>query len=179
MPKANYTVLDKMARGFGRRTTDNALAADRRTASVEKQITLDLNTVDATQVFANGAVPSPGSLNNSAILPAGAIVTRVRAVCTTPFTNAGGAIAVGTYTSHVDTGVYSAAVAPNAVNSLATVTELVTSAMTAVGVTVECTAGSLPKKLAVGSADVYIIATLHTTAPSAGAVKLIIDYITG
>lgn len=169
MPKANYWVNDGLAIGFGTRTVDQS-PADVVTAGTEHQLVVK---VPFAQVLANAAVPATGSLANAAVLPANARVTSVRAICDTAFTGAGGAVLVGTYTQNADTGVYTAADA----DGLATSTEITTAAMTAAGKVVNCTAGAIVGKTTVGSAPVYVAVTQHTTAITAGAFTLVIEYV--
>ena len=173
MPKANYKVYDGLAVGYGRRTVDDSVAADVVTVGSEHQLVLTLNAADTTQVFANASVPAAGSLANAATIPANARVTSVRAICNDAFTGASGAILVGTYTVNASTGVYTAVDA----DGLATSAEITTTAMTPAGKVVACTAGAIPNKTTVGTSDVYVVATQHTTAVTTGTFTLVINYV--
>jgi hypothetical protein len=174
MPKANYWVNDNLAKGFGRRTVDNGNAATVRTAGAVKQLVLEIGDLTTLTSSIDTTVVA-GSKNNSATIPAGAFIKEVTIIATTAATGTGATLLLGVYTIDAD-GTLTAVDA----DGLAAGADTPLSGLNAIGDSITLGIGStaaLVGEGTVGPNPVVVAAINGGTAYTAGAVKIVIDYI--
>lgn len=176
MPKANYWVNDGLAVGFGRRTVDDALPSTVRTAGAVKQIILELNDLTALpQNTAAGTIVA-GSVSNAALIPANASVQSVTIITKTAATSGGAAdLFLGVYTI----GTNGALTAVDE-DGLAAAGDSTLTDFSAAGETIvlgKAASAALIGKVTVGSSPVVVAAAYNAAAYTAGALRIIVEYV--
>ena len=125
--------------------------------------TLVVEIPDASLIPSSGATPAA----NDPFLPAGAYVTRATLMVDEGFTSGGAAtLTIGTYTkagSSIDADGIDAAIALGAINGAQEA--------------VVCDGAQVGGTVRVGAADAYVQLNYGTAAFTAGAGKLVIEYI--
>lgn len=137
------------------------VAANNGTAVSPKK-SLVINIADATELGSAAATPD----DQEAFIPAGSYITAASLVVTTAFTSAGSAtLTIGAYNqagTAIDADGIDAAIALAAVGA---------------DKAVACDGALVGGTATVGSADAYIKANYGAAAFTAGAAKLVIEYI--
>ena len=103
---------------------------------------------------------------NDAFIPAGAYITKATLIVTTAFTGTSAALNIGLQTAA------GSAIAAQGIDAAIAVT-----AIDAIGDVVACNGTSVAGVVTVGSANAYVSLDYDTAAFTAGAGKLIIEYI--
>jgi len=138
------------------------VAAANGTAAVSTKKTLVIDIADASELGATAATPS----DNEAFIPAGSYITSASLVVTTAFASGGSAtLSIGAYQQDgttVDADGIDATIALAAL---------------AANKAVACDGALVGGTATVGAADVYIKPDYGTAAFTAGAAKLVIEYI--
>jgi len=123
---------------------------------------LVINIADATTIGSSAAAPAA----NDAFIPAGAYITKASLIVTTAFAGATAALNIGLQTAAgvaIDADGIDAAIAVTAID--------------AIGDVVACNGAAVAGVVTVGTAPAYVSLDYDTAAFTAGAAKLVIEYI--
>jgi hypothetical protein len=143
--------------------TDAAQGAVNNTGSAEYGPKfLVINIPAATAIGLATTAPTP----NDAYIPAGAYITKASLVVTTAFTGTSAALNIGLQT------LAGAAIAAQGIDAAVAVTDLAS-----IGKAVACNGTYVAGTTTVGSANAYVSFDYDTAAFTAGAGKLVIEYI--
>lgn len=175
MPKANYWVNDGLAIGYGRRTVDDALPSTVRTAGAVKQLILELTDLTALPLDTAAGTITAGSVSNAATIPALASVQSVTIITKTAAAGTTADLLLGVYTIGTD-GVLTAVDA----DGLAAAGDSALADFSVAGETIvlgKAAGAALIGKVTVGSSPVVVAAAYATSAYTAGALQVIIEYV--
>ena len=126
------------------------------------QQSLVIDIPDATLIGTAQVAPTP----NDAFIPAGAYITKATLVVTTAWTSGGsGTLSIGLFT------LANAAIDADGIDATIAKTAL------AVNTAVDCDGALVSTQATVGAADAYVGLLYGTAAFTAGAGKLVIEYI--
>lgn len=143
--------------------TDNAQGAINQTGSAEYGIkTLVINIPNAALIGSATTAPAP----NDAYIPAGAYIVRASLIATAAFTGTNAVLNIGLQTAAGSAIAAQGIVAATAVTGLASI-----------GKVVACNGTYVAGTTTVGSAPAYVSFDYDTAAFTAGAGRLVIDYI--
>ena len=143
--------------------TDNAQGAVNQTGSAEYGPKfLVINIPAATAIGSATVAPAA----NDAFIPAGAYITKASLIVTTGFTGTSATLNIGLQTAA------GAAIAAQGITAATAVTALATT-----GKAVACAGTYVGGTTTVGSANAYVSIDYDTAAFTAGAGKLVIEYI--
>lgn len=155
MSYTNADGLQVLTNGAAGTPTDNGIAEYGKKFLV-------INIEDATAIGAAAAAPAA----NDAFIPAGSYITGASLVVTTAFTSGGSAaLNVGLYTAA------GAAIDADGIDATIAVADL------AANKAVACDGALVGGTATVGAADAYVSWDYDTAAFTAGAAKLVIEYI--
>lgn len=127
---------------------------------VKKTLVIDI--LDATKIGTSAAAPDA----NDAFIPAGSYITDARLVVTTAFTSGGSAaLNIGLYTAA------GAAIDADGIDAAVAVADL------AANKAVVCNGALVGGTATIGTANAYVSWDYDTAAFTAGAAKLVIEYI--
>ena len=143
--------------------TEGAQGAVNQTGSAEYGPRfLVINIPAAASIGAATVAPA----HNDAFIPAGAYITKASLIVTTAFTGTSAALNIGLQT------LAGAAIAAQGIDAAVAVTDLAS-----IGKAVACNGTYVAGTTTVGSANAYVSLDYDTAAFTAGAGKLVIEYI--
>lgn len=123
---------------------------------------LVIDIADATAIGSSAAAPAA----NDSFIPAGAYITKASLIVTTAFAGSSAALNIGLQTAA------GAAIDADGIDAAIAVT-----AIDAIGDVVACNGAAVAGVVTVGTAPAYVSLDYDTAAFTAGAAKLVIEYI--